>query len=111
VEKLRERILSNEPTSPIIAKCIELSKRVEVNQDYVLWLKNELYGYDDYIKANPNLSEPGDFPNNPDYRKLRGELRAGFIRLVRAKSAARIASIEFISCLKFRCVQSTQQSG
>ena len=78
VERLGEKLLSNEPISPILAKCIELSKRVEVNHDYVLWLKNELYGYTEYSKDKPEASEPEDFPNNPDYRKLHGELRAGF---------------------------------
>jgi hypothetical protein len=78
LEKLGERVLSNEPISPILAKCIELSKRVEVNQDYVLWLKNELYGYTEDSGNKPEASESEDFPNNPNYRKIRGELRAGF---------------------------------
>ena len=78
VEKLGERILSNEPISPILAKCIDISKKIDVSEDYVLWLNNELYGYDEYSKNKPDLSEPEDFPNNPNYRKLRGELRAGF---------------------------------
>jgi hypothetical protein len=78
IERLGERILSNEPISPILAKCLEISKKIEVNPNYVLWLNNELYGYGEYTKDKPSLSEPEDFPNNPDYRKLRGELRAGF---------------------------------
>lgn len=74
IERLGERILSNEPISPILAKCIEVSKKIEVNPDYVLWLKNELYGYLDYVKDKPNISEPTEFPNYPDYRKLHGEI-------------------------------------
>jgi len=79
IERLGERILSSEPISPMLAKCIELSKKIEVNADYVLWLRNELYGYNEYVEDRPNISEPKDFPNNPDYRKLHGEVRLGFI--------------------------------
>lgn len=79
IERLGERILSNEPISPILAKCLEISKKIDVNPDYVLWLKNELYGYDDYVKDKPDISEPTEFPNYPNYRKLKGEIRLGFI--------------------------------
>jgi hypothetical protein len=79
IERLGERTLSNEPMSPILAKCLEISKKIEVNPDYVVWLKNELYGYHDYVKDKPNISEPTEFPNYPDYRKLHGEIRLGII--------------------------------
>jgi hypothetical protein len=78
IDKLGETVLSREPISAIIAKCIELSKRIEVNQDYVLWLRNELYGYSDYLKNKPDIAEPDELPNNPIYRKINGEIRFSY---------------------------------
>jgi hypothetical protein len=74
LEKLGERILSNEPISPILAKCIEISKKIDVNPDYILWLNNELYGYYDQVKDKRDLSEEESL-NFPDYRKLKGEIQ------------------------------------
>jgi hypothetical protein len=71
--------LSGEPISPILAKSLELSKKVDVKPQYLDWLKNELYGYYEYLRDKPEASEPEEFPNNPEYRKLRGEIGIQFI--------------------------------
>jgi hypothetical protein len=60
VEELKEKVLSAEPLSPIVSKCIDLARKSRSPEDKQKWLKNELYGYD--ITTAKNL------PNNPDYR-------------------------------------------
>lgn len=78
VEKLGQRILSDEPISPILAKCIEMSKKLEVNPDSILWLNHELYGYYDQVEDKRDLSEE-EAINFPNYRKIKGEIRIDFV--------------------------------
>lgn len=80
IEELGNELIStNTNLSPTIAKCIELSKKFDDNNENISWLKNELYGYEDFMRNNKEqFSEPSDFPNNPDYRKIRGTLMMGY---------------------------------
>jgi len=80
IEELGKKLLSGgTKLSPIIAECINLSKKMDVKKEYLIWLKNELYGYEDYLdNASSKISEPSDLPNNPDYRKIPGEIRLSY---------------------------------
>jgi hypothetical protein len=78
IDQLGERLLSNEPISPVLAKTLELVKKLEVKSDYVAWLKNELYGYLQYLNTKSDISEPKLMPNNPSYRRIPGEIRINF---------------------------------
>lgn len=80
IEELGNELLSsNTNLSPIIVKSIELSKKFDDNNENILWLKNELHGYEDFMRIQKKeFSEPSDFPNNPDYRKISGTIKMAY---------------------------------
>lgn len=72
----RQLLLKGTKLSPIIAKCLGISKSVDANDEYISWLRNELYGYSEFLNhASGEILEPSDLPNNPQYRKVLGKIK------------------------------------
>jgi len=72
IEDLKKCIFDvNVPLASVVSKCLDLSKKVDIS-DNMLWLKGELYGYYDHIKAGETHSIK-EFPGKPHYRSVMGK--------------------------------------
>lgn len=80
LDKLKERILTDESISSILSICIGIARK-RGNKEKEEWLINELYGYT--ISEEFNSSQKGEqletvvkkLPNNPQYRILKFKMK------------------------------------
>lgn len=80
IDAIRDSILSGSPLSPILDKILKLKNDLTLDTESILWLKNELYGYE-LSKEGERTKEVDDednIPGDPDCRKIKGKLKVLF---------------------------------
>jgi hypothetical protein len=77
IERLKADIFSETELSPILSRCIGLSKKLKVPNDRIKWLENELYGYQSVPEGETSSDQPlwKLYPHDPEYRYIEGEVR------------------------------------
>lgn len=77
VKELKYDILSGVSLSISISKVLDSKNDLQLSPLDVVWLRNELYGYDftdEHSKKN-FINDEDTLPGNPDYRKIKGILK------------------------------------